>query len=276
MADGHFGASPPKVDLRPDPQRPNGGAHRRTELAVGEVYIQLRLHSMRIPLSKASASSSASFTLSRASTIGRAASRGFHVVTSPSKLEAIDRSHMDHVVMGKKLLLGPVVYRGGLEVDVGLFSVVAANLALPYLTLLQTLSDTAGVAFVGAAAPIVTSIKAGVGLLAKQPGQAALGVGTRSNRGPQGGLLPAPSSAGRPRPEPHTDRRGRAPGDRTTGSIGLRCVHRPLDRVLVSQGRLVPNPRDPRGVRERADCTRQALRAPRSRSISTPSRSRAS
>jgi hypothetical protein len=51
------------------------------------------------------------------------------------------------------------------------------DLAAPYISLLEALSHTAGVAFVGAAAPIVGTIKTGMQLLAKKPGQASLEIG---------------------------------------------------------------------------------------------------
>jgi hypothetical protein len=90
----------------------------------------------------------------------------FNVFTTPNELKNIDSSHMDRVVQGRVRLLGPVPYAGGdLEMQAGLFSVAAADLAAPYLALLETLSNAAGVSFISTALPFAKPIMEGVKLL---------------------------------------------------------------------------------------------------------------
>jgi hypothetical protein len=102
----------------------------------------------------------------------------FNVVTTPAALKNIDAEHIDRVIQVNQRLLGPVPYLGGdLEIEVGLFSVAASDLAAPYLSLLEQLSRTAGVSFVSAALPFASPIIEGVKLLSGNPKQATLEVG---------------------------------------------------------------------------------------------------
>jgi hypothetical protein len=136
MADGYLAEAARGGDVHAIPRGQAANPIDDETLTVDEVYVKVRLRSARIPLSRSGFSKffgvvhAFSRTNDRKSGVSE-----FHVVTSPSKLEAIDCRQIDHVVMGTRLLLGPVVYRGGLEIDVGLFSVVTTNLAVPYLTL---------------------------------------------------------------------------------------------------------------------------------------------
>jgi hypothetical protein len=90
----------------------------------------------------------------------------FNVVTTPSELKNVDAGGIDRVIQINQRLLGPVPYVGGdLEIEIGLFSVAASNLAAPYLTLLESLSKTAGVSFISSAIPLAGPILEGVKLL---------------------------------------------------------------------------------------------------------------
>ncbi|HEV3201075.1 MAG TPA: hypothetical protein VGZ73_24400 [Bryobacteraceae bacterium] len=90
----------------------------------------------------------------------------FNVVTTPSELKNVDADGIDRVIQINHRLLGPVPYvDGDLEMEIGLFSVAASNLAAPYLSLLESLSKTAGVSFISAAVPLSGPILEGVKLL---------------------------------------------------------------------------------------------------------------
>ena len=90
----------------------------------------------------------------------------FQVVAAPNKLKDVDASHVNDVVSMNHRLLGPIPWRGGaLEMEVGLFSVKSADLAAPFISVLEGLSGVAGVSFISAALPFVNPIKQGIGLL---------------------------------------------------------------------------------------------------------------
>lgn len=90
----------------------------------------------------------------------------FQVVATPSKLKDLDASHVNDVVSMNHRLLGPIPWRGGtLEMEIGLFSVKSADLAAPFISVLESLSGVAGVSFISTALPFVNPIKQGIGLL---------------------------------------------------------------------------------------------------------------
>ena len=102
----------------------------------------------------------------------------FNVVTTPSALKNVDASGLDRVIQLNQRLVGPVPYVGGdLELEVGLFSIAASNLAAPYLDLLESLSKTAGVSFVSAALPFAEPILQGMKLLTGSTKDVALEIG---------------------------------------------------------------------------------------------------
>jgi hypothetical protein len=102
----------------------------------------------------------------------------FNVITTPAGLKNVDAAGIDRVVQLNQRLLGPVPYVGGdLEIELGLFSVPSGNLAGPYLELIQTLSETAGVAYVSAALPFAEPIVQGMKLLTHSQGAVSLEIG---------------------------------------------------------------------------------------------------
>jgi hypothetical protein len=102
----------------------------------------------------------------------------FNVITTPVELKNVDSQGIDRVIQIDQRLLGPVPYvDGDLEVEVGLFSVASSNLAAPYLNLLESLSKTAGVSFISAAAPFAAPILEGVKLLTSGTRDAVLEIG---------------------------------------------------------------------------------------------------
>jgi hypothetical protein len=79
----------------------------------------------------------------------------------------MDASHLDRIIQGPFRLLDAVPYRGGgVTLRVGLFSVKGAELTLPYLSLLKSMSATAGLAFLSQAMPFVELIRNGVSTIA--------------------------------------------------------------------------------------------------------------
>lgn len=102
----------------------------------------------------------------------------FQVVVTPPHLHDVDRAHADRVVTRDVRLFGPVPYRGGdLEIELGVFSVKAADLAGPFLELLESVSGAAGVSFVAAALPFAKPVRKGLDLLLGVEGDALLEIG---------------------------------------------------------------------------------------------------
>lgn len=93
--------------------------------------------------------------------------REFQAFDAIADAKELDAGHLDRIVQGPYRLLDSVPYRGkGINVRIALFSIKSADLAAPYIGLLKSVSDIAGVAFVSQAAPLVDVIHAGVSALA--------------------------------------------------------------------------------------------------------------
>lgn len=102
----------------------------------------------------------------------------FHALTTPEGLKNLDAKNVNRVVTLNQRILGPVPYRGGdLEIELGLFSVKSADLADPFLSVLEDLSSLAGVAFVATARPFAEPLKRGIGLLTDSVGASILEIG---------------------------------------------------------------------------------------------------
>lgn len=109
----------------------------------------------------------------------------FFVLTTPAGLKDVQPKHADRVLTLSKRLLGPVPYRGGdLEVQLGLFSIKAADLAGPYLDLLETMSTVAGISFLGPAAAFVTPLRKGLDLLVGSEDPSVLEIGLSTTFSP--------------------------------------------------------------------------------------------
>jgi hypothetical protein len=67
------------------------------------------------------------------------------------------------VINVNKTILGPVPYRGGgIGLDLGLFSVQEADLAAPFIDVLESVASIAGVAVVSTALPLIEPLKKGI------------------------------------------------------------------------------------------------------------------
>jgi len=98
-------------------------------------------------------------------------------VLAPAELKEADPANIDRIVSIDKVLLGPFPYRGQLDLTVALFSVKSADLAAPYLELLTSLADSAGVGFLAAAKPYVEPLRKGADLLFGTAGASQLEIG---------------------------------------------------------------------------------------------------
>jgi hypothetical protein len=98
-------------------------------------------------------------------------------VLAPAELKEVDSANIDRIVSIDKVLLGPFPYRGQLDLTIALFSIKSADLAAPYLELLASLADTAGVAFLAAAKPYVEPLRKGADLLFGTAGASQIEIG---------------------------------------------------------------------------------------------------
>ncbi len=98
-------------------------------------------------------------------------------VLAPSMLKELDPANLDRVVQIDRIVLGPVPYRGRLDLEIGLFSVKSADLAAPYIDLLVTLADNAALPYLAAAAPFIDPLRKGVDLLFGDQSKSDLEIG---------------------------------------------------------------------------------------------------
>jgi hypothetical protein len=102
----------------------------------------------------------------------------FASMTSAGKLSDVPKKDRANFTILNQRLLGPVPYIGGdLEIEIGLFTIKAQDLLMPYLELLADLSTAAGVAYFSVAAPFVAAIKKGAAALTRPEGSSALEIG---------------------------------------------------------------------------------------------------
>ena len=102
----------------------------------------------------------------------------FQVVTTPGQLQKIDAENVDRIIVLNQRLLGPIPYRGGdLAMEVGLFSIKEADLAAPFLSVLESMSKIGGVSFIATALPFAGPIRDGINLLAGANGDSVLEIG---------------------------------------------------------------------------------------------------
>lgn len=128
----------------------------------------------------------------------------FSTVVAPPQLRDVEADHPEYFIRLSHRLLGPVPYVGGdLEAEVGLFSIVSADLTAPYIGLLEAMSRQAGVTFVSVALPFVGPLVQGINLLS-QASVSALEIGLANSwRPPRAGWIVAvraPRDSGPARP----------------------------------------------------------------------------
>jgi hypothetical protein len=99
------------------------------------------------------------------------------VIAPDKSFEQLDPRNLDRFIVVNQPLLGPVPFRGELGIEIGLFSVAAADLAKPYLELLSDLTASASVAFLVQVKPFIEPIKRGAELLLYNGANAELEIG---------------------------------------------------------------------------------------------------
>lgn len=109
----------------------------------------------------------------------------FHMLTTPEKLANINSKDLDRVITGTQRLLGPIPYRGGdVEIELGLFSIEFADLAGPYLNVLEDMAKTAGVSYINQALPFVNPILNGINILCGAQNDSPLEIGLKETLQP--------------------------------------------------------------------------------------------
>ncbi|MFI7121864.1 hypothetical protein [Amycolatopsis sp. NPDC049868] len=90
----------------------------------------------------------------------------FLLTTSPASMRGITGDKLARVPIGPTRLAGPVPNLGGaLELEVGLFAIKEKELAEPYLDLLQSVGELAGISFVAPALNLIRPLKDGLNAL---------------------------------------------------------------------------------------------------------------
>jgi hypothetical protein len=142
------------------------GAPRRAPVEIDSAYVSLSVKAARIVDIRRWTSKFHGCINSRATFLHEAQGNVEHqTVLAPPELKELDPAHLDRIVSIDKVLLGPFPYRGQLGLTIALFSVKSADLAGPYLDLLTSLADTAGVSFLAAAKAYIEPLRKGADLL---------------------------------------------------------------------------------------------------------------
>jgi hypothetical protein len=144
-----------------------------------EVYVEMYVDSLRIDKARSFATRFHGVVYSFAS-LAKLGAEGaaFASVTKPDKLAELDKDSIGKVLTISKKMMGPVPWRGGqFELQLGLFSVKSGNVLTPLLNFVTKVSETAGIAFIGAAKPFLPLISEGMDLIAGQTEDTKLVVG---------------------------------------------------------------------------------------------------
>lgn len=151
----------------------------KTAICADEAYIELFIESLRIDQTRSFATRfhGVVYSFATLAKLGEGQAE-FAALTKPDKLTELDQGSIDRVLTISKKMLGPVPWRGGnLELQLGLFSIKAGNVLTPLLDFVTKVSETAGIAFVGAVKPFVPLISEGMDLIARQAEGTKLVVG---------------------------------------------------------------------------------------------------
>lgn len=95
----------------------------------------------------------------------RAFARGdldFQTLVAPEFLGSVSRSGLDRVLQREQSVLGPVPFRGDLQLEFGLFAAEARDELGQMLSMLSEISAHANVPFVSTALPFATLLKSGI------------------------------------------------------------------------------------------------------------------
>jgi hypothetical protein len=152
-------------------------------LPVDDCYIDLRVSSVRIPKSRKFTSNFYGVVHAFTTVVReRKVAAETAAVLAPKNLYNVDPAHANRAVMVDERVMGLMPWRGDvLKLELGLFSVKAADLVEPYVDFLGKLAGTTGVGCVSAVTPFVPLIKDGIQLLTGPKGGATLEVGISKN-----------------------------------------------------------------------------------------------
>jgi hypothetical protein len=154
------------------------GAPRRAAVRADAEYVTLRIKAARIVDVRRWTTRFHGCINSRARLLHEGGGSIEHqTVLAPAQLKEVDPTNVDRIVSIDKVLLGPFPYRGQLDLTVALFTVKSTDLAAPYLELLTSLADIAGVAFPAGAKPYVEPLQKGADLLFGTAGASQLEIG---------------------------------------------------------------------------------------------------
>jgi hypothetical protein len=119
-------------------------------------------------------------------------------VIAPDKaFEALDPAHLDRFITVNQPLLGPIPFRGELSLEVALFSIVATDLAKPYLDLLSELTNAASISFLTQVKPFIEPIRRGAELLFRgNDAQLEIGLDRRDRQVRVGNIMVARAPKG--------------------------------------------------------------------------------
>lgn len=147
------------------------------EIVEDECYIEIYVESLRLEKARSFATTFngmvySSLTMPR---LGNADLQ-LTAVSKPAGLSTLD-SNMVGVITLSRRMLGPIAWRGGtLHLELGLLSVKTGNILTPVIDLVTQISSTAGVSFVGTAAPFIPLMTKGLDLIAGQTTDTAIEV----------------------------------------------------------------------------------------------------
>ncbi|MCC6679257.1 MAG: hypothetical protein IT436_19195 [Phycisphaerales bacterium] len=156
------------VQVAPPPgPAPEDALPPSSPVRLGKAYLTVRMRSMAIGASRkgwnlfhAALHSQMTLDLRDGSTAV------IQTVLAPDFLRELDPKRLQNVLHIDRTIFGPAPYSGGpLAVSMGVLAVKHADLATPFLNILEELGTAAGVAFIGAATPFIGPIRKGVELL---------------------------------------------------------------------------------------------------------------
>jgi len=174
--------------LQPE-QLPVAFQHEPFVVEPDKHYLDLRIRSLRLVYQRKIVHKFSGAVYSWVSLASYAAERGiatFQTVSVPENLRNADPKNIGYTIQANVPVLDCVPYRaGGIDLELGLFSIVSAELAGAYLGLLEKMASTAGVSCIGAALPFVGLIREGFGLLATGGQEQTLEVAVKTRIDPE-------------------------------------------------------------------------------------------
>jgi len=134
-----------------------------------KAYVTILLRCMRIVHSRVGAKEfygAVHCYVSLASFAAESGTAEFNVVTTPSQLQKVSDTNLNCVIQIDEPMAGPVPYRGGgIDIEMGLFSVMCANYVDEFLKVLVDLTSAAKASYISQAVPFVKPIDNAIHLL---------------------------------------------------------------------------------------------------------------